>query len=69
MTEHFAWCPVCFDALDGIELRDEKEMITGHIYSCFGCEKHFELKEFDLGERAFGKRQTQSSDKENGSEE
>lgn len=49
-----AWCPKCGDELSGIELKDEKGMIEKDIYQCFGCDKWFELTEFDIGDRVFG---------------
>lgn len=52
--DHTAWCPNCFDAMDALELLDEEDKISSHIYSCIGCDKTFELKEFDIGKRIFG---------------
>ncbi len=50
-SEHTAWCPICFDALEVVEKIDDNKMISGHYYNCFGCGKFFELNEFDIGER------------------
>ena len=43
MKENIAWCPDCFDALETIEVLDNKGLIKTHIYYCFGCDKTFTL--------------------------
>ena len=39
-----AWCPICFDELDCVEIYDGFGLIKRHEYKCFGCDKSFELK-------------------------